>query len=172
MRRVLLIGSLLIVLYACKKDSDTASSSGSFITLNNDTRQLGIIPSASITITNAAFNSPDEWQLSVGIKSACYKIAGLNNDEFEVYVDIWDKKLLKSEYTIVPYTKTSGTASLGIRPYKIGGSGLTWFDGLSGKIRITKNSAGKLASVEFTQIPLTTFNSQSYTVSARIIVAN
>lgn len=174
MKKTLLFIVLFGTLLSCKKSStNTDTNSGNYLTLNADTRQLGTIPSSAITMTNAAYSSPDEWQLSLGIKTACYKIAGLNNDEFEVYIDIWDKNLLQTEYTIVPNTGsgTPGKASLGMRPFRIGGSGLTWFDGLSGKIVITKDATGKLKSVEFNSIPLSQYNSNSYTTSGKFVLS-
>ncbi len=170
----------LLLLSSCKKNNDKDSSnnpSGNYFKLNSDTRALGQIPSSKITMDNAAYTGPNEWQLALGIKTDCYKIAGLNNDEFEIYIDIWDNQLLKTEYNISAGFSgggstpgPSGTASIGMRPFKIGGSGLTFFDAQSGKITITKDVSGKLKSVEFLNLPLTQYNGTEYEASGRFTV--
>ena len=170
----------LLFLSSCKKNSDSSSNNspaGNYFKLNTDTRTLGQIPSTKITLSNAAYTGPNEWQLALGIKTDCYKIAGLNNDEFEIYVDIWDNQLLKSEYNISAGFSgggstpgPSGTASIGMRPFKIGGSGLTFFDAQSGKINVTKDASGKLKSVEFLNIPLSPYNGTAFTASGRFTV--
>lgn len=180
LRHTFLFIILSLVLLSCKKNSDTGSNNnpqGNYFKLNSDTRTLGQIPSTKITVGNGPWTGPDEWQLSLGIKTDCYKIAGLNNDEFEVYVDIWDKQLLKTEYNISAGFSgggstpgPSGTASIGMRPFKIGGSGLTFFDAQSGKINITKDASGKLKSVEFLNIPLSPYNGTPFTASGRFTV--
>ena len=166
----------LLLLTSCKKNSDT-NPQGNYFKLNSDTRTLGQIPSSIITIDNGAYINPDEWQLALGIKTDCYKIAGLNNDEFEIYIDIWDNQLLKAEYNISAGFSgggstpgPNGTASIGMRPFKIGGSGLTFLDAQSGKITITKDANGNLKSVEFSNLPLKDLNQVSYTASGRFAV--
>lgn len=181
MKRVLLLllMSCSVLLSQCKKASDDAglSDTGSYLIMNGDKRDLGAIPSADISMNNGAWKNPDQWQLSLGIKTACLKIAGLNNDRLEVYVNIWDNKLIKSEYSLVPGNSAGGTAgpkgsaSIGIRPFKIGGTGgLTFFDAQSGKIAITKDNNGKLKTVSFVDIPLSPYNMQAYTISGRVEV--
>jgi hypothetical protein len=169
----------LALITSCKKDNGTNSDTpqGNYFKLNSDTRNLAAIPSTKITVNNGAWTNPDQWQLSLGIKSDCYKIAGLNNDEFDIFINIWDKNLTKTEYELVPGYSAGGSsagpfgkASIGMRPYKIGGSGLTFFDAQSGKITITKDASGKLKSVEFSNLPLNQYSGASYTTSGRFSV--
>lgn len=169
-----------LLLTNCKKRADSSddTNKGCYITLNEDKRELGVIPSADITMNNGAWSSPDQWQLSLIIRTKCKQIAGLNNDKFEVYINIWDNKLLKGEYNLVPgYSGggssggPKGTASIGLRPFKIGGTGgLTFFDAMSGKISITKDANGMLKTVSFVNIPLSPYNIRLYTMSGRIEV--
>lgn len=163
----------------CKKGSGPIDdvNKGCYITLNEDKRELGVIPSSDISMNNGAWTSPDQWQLSLVIKTKCKQIAGLNNDRFELFVNIWDNRLLKSEYDLVPgYSGGSsggpkGTASIGIRPFKMGGTGaLKFFDAMSGKITITKGDNGKLKTVTFVNIPLSEYNGQAYEITGRIEV--
>lgn len=164
----------------CSKSSGSSGNSnkGNYITINSDKRDLGVIPNTDVTINNGAWSNPDEWQLSIAVKTGGSKIAGLDNSRLEIYIDIWDKDLLKSEYNLVPgYSGGSssggpkGTASIGIRPFKSSGTGgLTFFDATSGKITITKNNMGSLTSVTFADVPLSPYNSQSYKLSGRFEV--
>ena len=162
MKQALLI-LLSVLLFACKKDntSSTQTNATNYLILNGDRKELGTMPTSQITVGNASWNNPDEWQLSVSIKNACYQIGGLNNGDFEVFIDIWDKNLLQSDYNIVPGLSgggstagPTGTASMGMRPHVIGGGGLAWLDARSGSIHITKDNSGKLKSAEFINIPL------------------
>ena len=102
----------------------------------------------------------------------------MDNGRLEIYIDIWDKSFLKSEYNLVAgysgggsTSGPKGTASIGIRPFKSSGTGgLTFFDATSGKITITKSNTGSLTSVTLTDVPLSLYNSQSYKVSGRFEV--
>lgn len=169
----------LLLFSSCKKNDNNSDNNplGNYFKLNNDTRKLGEIPNSKITMDNAAYTRPDEWQLALGIKTDCYEIAGLKNDEFEIYIDIWDNKLTKTEYNISAgfsgggsTAGPSGTASIGMRPFKIGGSGLAFLDALSGKIKISKDANGNLKSVEFINLPLSEYNGTAFTASGRFTV--
>jgi hypothetical protein len=182
MNKVCLLGIIVIsfLFLKCSKSSNSSGSTnkGNYITINGDKRDLGIIPNSDVTIDNGAWSNPDEWQLAIAVKTGCNKIAGLNSGRLEIYINIWDKSLLKTEYDLVPGYSGGGStggpkgkATIGIRPFKSGGTGgLNFFDAMSGKITITKNSTGALTSVTLTDIPLSTYNSQSYKISARFEV--
>lgn len=168
------IFSLLV--FSCSKSKDNKPN-GNYFKLNNDMRTLEQIPSSTITVDNGAYTNPDEWQLAMSIKNDCSQIAGLNNGEFEIYIDIWDKGLTKTEYNIsAGYSGggsdpgPSGTASIGMRPFKIGGSGLTFLDAQSGKITIIKDVNGNLKTVDFSNLPLKDLNGNSYTASGSFTV--
>ena len=159
---------LMTSMSSCKKDS----TPGNFLKLNEDKRNLDPMPSTKAMVSNDFWSTPGQDQLSIKIKSDCFKIAGLNNDTVDVWIIIYDDYLTKAEYDLTPGylngSGPSGKATLGIRPHENGGTGaLTLFDGQSGKIRIKKDEYGFLTSVEFQNIPLNAYNGKSFTTSGR-----
>jgi hypothetical protein len=131
MNKLFLFGTIISFIFLkCNKSSDSSGNinKGNFIIINNDKRDLGVIPNADVTIDNGAWSNPDQWQLAIAVKSGCSKIAGLDNGRLEIYINIWDKSLLKSEYNLVAgysgggSSGPKGTASIGIRPFKSSGT--------------------------------------------------
>lgn len=170
MKKTFFLLILSVLFLSCKKDNTDSKLNDNYVKIDNDTRSLGTISSGDIEYSSAAWSAPDQWQFVVDIENKCDNIKGLKNNKLRLYFDIWDKKLLKTEYNI-DLPQVEGTAS--IRMDILGGNNLDLVFGseLGKKLYITKDDSGRLKSVRFFDLKMGD-SRYIFTVSANLTIGN
>ena len=138
----------LLSLAGCKKSSETK---GNYLRIDNDTRQLGFVPSPDITVNNFFPYGPYANEVVVIIANKANNIDGLKNDYVVIDMDFWND-VSQNEYPI------ANTSDQGFVNLRINISGPTYNGGgtaVGGKLYITKDEDGKINSIKFENVQIT-----------------
>jgi hypothetical protein len=153
---IIIISALSLT--GCKKSSETK---GNYLRIDDDTRQLGFVPSADIFVNNF-FPYSQSNEIIVNISNKANDIDGLENNRVIIDIDFWNDLSL-NEYPIAN-TSEQGTVALYIYitgpTYNGGGTAV------GGKLYLTKDEDGKVNSIKFENVQITGIHNA--TVSSEI----
>lgn len=161
----LLLVIVLTGFAACKKSSsDTPTPTGNYIKIDNDSRQLGDVPSADIIVSQNEFSNGVQLIMAMGKKIE--NIDDSKNQHIIITMDLYDGDT-NTEYTIVSMNNPPpSSASIAVTLH--GGEINAQMAGRSGKLYATRDSNNKITSFKFDNILMT--GAYEATVSANIVI--